>query len=127
MLNQIVDTKLTSVTSTNNSSAIPSSVSNRRHPVNNTKEKNIFNLFLFFSSIKNTSNRISEHDNRNLIQNYGEYFGRVNTYLNSIKQNIHYLISSLRVLVNVSYQILRYTIMIGFFQMNPVLYIQIEV
>jgi hypothetical protein len=30
-------------------------------------------------------------------------------------------------LVNVSYQILRYTIMIGFFQMNPVLYIQIEV
>jgi hypothetical protein len=51
-------------------------------------------LFIFFL-IKNISNRISEHDNRNLIQNYGEYFGRVNTYLNSEKKNKN-LISSLK-------------------------------
>ncbi|CAF1128490.1 unnamed protein product [Rotaria sordida] len=56
MLNQIVDSKQPSVTSSNNLLSTTSSVNNRRHP--------------------NISNRISDHDNRNLIQNYGEYFGR---------------------------------------------------
>ncbi len=84
MLNQVVDTKFTSVSLPNNLSITAPSVSNRRFPVNKKKAKKQdgLNLFLFFF-IKIISNRTSEHDNRNLIQNCGEYFGRVNKYLNS--------------------------------------------
>ncbi|CAF4495543.1 unnamed protein product [Rotaria socialis] len=50
MLNQIAASKVAATSSD------VSSVNNRRFP--------------------NPSNRVSEHDNRNSIQNYGEYFGR---------------------------------------------------
>ncbi|CAF2578930.1 unnamed protein product [Rotaria sp. Silwood2] len=56
MLNQTTDLKQEYVTLSNSLSSTTSPVINRRHP--------------------DISNRISEHDNRNLIQNYGEYFGR---------------------------------------------------
>jgi len=50
MLNQVVDTKFTSVSLPNNLSITAPSVSNRRFPVNKIKAKKQdgLNLFLFF-------------------------------------------------------------------------------
>jgi hypothetical protein len=75
MLNQVVDPKLTSATlPANLFHTPPSTISNRRRPVNRTFE---YFRRISFVSIQNITNRVSEHDNKNLIQNYGEYFGRV--------------------------------------------------
>ena len=80
MLYQVVDPRPTAVVLQDNPPPTPPSTAaiaaNRRREVSGLLWLLCPHSDLHLSS-QAYSNRFSEHDNRNIIQNYGEYFGRV--------------------------------------------------